>query len=66
MENSHLSERLIKMAMDCGAYAVGLISTSELNVYPEVRDMCKMNTCRGYGADVGDNTMNGLTEVEEE
>ena len=23
-------------------------------------------TCRGYGADVGDDTMNGLTEVEEE
>lgn len=49
-ENSYPTEQIIELAKNCGAYAVGLIATSELNVYPEVRDMCKMNTCRGYGA----------------
>lgn len=49
-QNSRLTERLVATAKDCGAYQVGLIPTDNLVVYPEVRDMCKKNTCRGYGA----------------
>ena len=48
-QNAHLTKRIISIAQSCGAYQVGLISTKDLIVYPEVRDMCKMNTCRGYG-----------------
>lgn len=49
-ENSCLSEQIMTIAQDCGAYQTGILSTANLVVYPEVREMCKKNTCRGYGA----------------
>ena len=48
-QNLPLTEKITAIARRCGVYQVGLIPTHELSVHPEVRDMCKMNTCRGYG-----------------
>lgn len=47
--NTSLLTRLTDIIYHCGAYQVGAIPTDQLVVYSEVRDMCKANTCRGYG-----------------
>ncbi len=48
--HSPLSEMLYAIALECGAFQVGALPTQGLAVYEEVRDICKKNTCRGYGA----------------
>ena len=40
---------LSQNAVKCGFTATGLIKTGELNFYPEIRNICQENTCRGYG-----------------
>ena len=40
---------LTKTALNCGFTEAGLIKTTMLNFYPEVRKICEGNTCRSYG-----------------
>lgn len=40
---------LTQIALNCGFTEAGHIKTAELRFYPEVRQICEGNTCRGYG-----------------
>lgn len=43
-----LSSILRQTAIDCGLTEVGLIKTSDITFYPEVRRICEGNSCGGY------------------
>lgn len=38
-----------EVLQSCGCYEVGELDPVSLRFYPEVREMCKQNTCRAYG-----------------
>lgn len=40
---------LTQTALNCGFTEARTIKTTELNFYPEIRQICEGNTCRGYG-----------------
>lgn len=42
-------QRMIDIAKDNGAWEAAVLPTSHLRVYAEVRDICKKNSCGGYG-----------------
>ena len=42
-------QTLIAVAAGCGLTEWGVLATSELRFYPEVRRICEGNSCGGYG-----------------
>ena len=42
-------EKIKETAMQSGMWQTGLIDTHDLMFYPEIRKICKENTCRNYG-----------------
>ena len=44
-----LREMVKKTVLSLGVWEVGLLPTEELVFYPEIRSICRKNTCRNYG-----------------
>lgn len=45
-----LEERIKKSALQSGMWQADWIDTKYLKFYPEIREICKGNVCRNYGA----------------
>ena len=42
-------EKVKETAMQSGMWQTGYINTRDLLFYPEIRKICKENSCRNYG-----------------
>lgn len=45
-----IRKKIIESALQSGIWQTGLIDTKDLVFYEEIRDICKGNVCRNYGA----------------
>ena len=45
-----IRKKIIESALQSGIWQTGLIDTKDLVFYEEIREICKGNVCRNYGA----------------